>query len=203
MYLLIVLMIILCAGCTKSNDRLDKGRNMKKIGNMVTAGETIKDDSVFGENVIVFSPQDKKKNIQDKIDEIYKSQESNQFGDERYAILFKPGIYSKKLEVNVGFYTQVSGLGEKPTDTNVNKLWVNANWMDHNATCNFWRSVENFSINEFCMWANSQAVSMRRISSEADMLCDIVSHADSLAAGCLGEITLIAAFLFICAHNCA
>ncbi len=172
-YLLIVLMAILCVGCTKSNNRLDKGRNMKKVGNMVTAGETIKDDSVFGENVFVFSPQDKKKNIQDKIDEIYKSQESNQFGDERYAILFKPGIYSKKLEVNVGFYTQVSGLGEKPTDTNVNKLWVNANWMDHNATCNFWRSVENFSINEFCMWANSQAVSMRRISSEADMLlCD-------------------------------
>lgn len=78
-YLLIVLMAILCVGCTKSNNRLDKGRNMKKVGNMVTAGETIKDDSVFGENVFVFSPQDKKKNIQDKIDEIYKSQESNQF----------------------------------------------------------------------------------------------------------------------------
>ena len=38
--------------------------------------------------------------------------------------------------------------------------------MNHNATCNFWRGAENFSINEYCMWANSQAVSLRRINSE-------------------------------------
>lgn len=38
------------------------------------------------------------------------------------------------LSVNVGYYTQVSGLGVLPTDTNINKLWVNADWMYHNAT---------------------------------------------------------------------
>ena len=51
-----------------------------------------------------------------------------------------------------------------PTDTNINKLWVNADWMFHNATCNFWRSAENFSVNDYCMWANSQAVSLRRVN---------------------------------------
>ena len=65
---------------------------------------------------------------------------------------FKPGDYGTSLEINVGFYTQVLGLGILPTDTNINKLWVNADWMFHNATCNFWRSAENFSVNDYCMW---------------------------------------------------
>ena len=46
-----------------------------------------------------------------------------------------------------------------------NQLWVDAKWMGTNATCNFWRSAENFSINKYCMWANSQAVSLRRVNS--------------------------------------
>lgn len=96
---------------------------------------------------------------------MYKKQESNQFGDERYALLFKSGKYDKSLSVKVGFYTQVSGLGIEPTDTNINQLWVDAKWMGTNATCNFWRSAENFSINKYCMWANSQAVSLRRVNS--------------------------------------
>lgn len=95
-----------------------------------------------------FLPEDDKNEIQSKVDEIYKKQETNQFGKERYAILFKPGEYDTALSVNVGYYTQVSGLGVLPTDTNINKLWVNADWMYHNATCNFWRSAENFSVND-------------------------------------------------------
>lgn len=79
--------------------------------------------------------------------------------------MFKSGKYDKSLSVKVGFYTQVSGLGIEPTDTNINQLWVDAKWMGTNATCNFWRSAENFSINKYCMWANSQAVSLRRVNS--------------------------------------
>ena len=116
--------------------------------------------------MLIFSPKDDASDIQKKLDEIYNIQERNQFGDERYAIAFMPGDYGKSLQVNVGYYTQVLGLGVLPTDTNINKLWVDASWMNHNATCNFWRGAENFSINEYCMWANSQAVSLRRINSE-------------------------------------
>lgn len=127
-------------------------------------GEPVKDDSILGENTYVFSPEDDKDEIQEKVSQVFARQESNQFGDERYALLFKPGDYGNSLEINVGFYTQVSGLGILPTDTNLNKLWVNADWMSHNATCNFWRSAENFSVNDYCMWANSQAVSLRRVN---------------------------------------
>lgn len=133
-------------------------------------GDAVTDASVFGDNVFVFSPEDNVEDVQNKVDEIYKRQESNQFGSQRYALLFKPGEYDSSLEVNVGYYTQVSGLGVLPTDTNINKLWVNADWMRHNATCNFWRGAENFSVNEYCMWANSQAVSLRRMNFNDGMV---------------------------------
>lgn len=126
-------------------------------------GDIVTDSSVFGSNVFVFSPEDNIEEVQAKVDEVYGKQETNQFGRERYALLFQPGEYDESLAVNVGYYTQVAGLGIMPTDTNINKLWVNADWMYHNATCNFWRSAENFEVNEYCMWANSQAVSLRRM----------------------------------------
>lgn len=127
-------------------------------------GDAVTDKSVFGENVYVFSPEDDVNEVQDKIDEVYSTQERNQFGTERYAFLFMPGEYDKSININVGYYTTVAGLGILPTDTEIEKLWCNANWMNHNATCNFWRGAENFSVNQYTMWANSQAVSLRRMN---------------------------------------
>ena len=40
---------------------------------------------------------------------------NGQFSDNRYALLFKPGIHD--LYVNVGYYTHVMGLGSSPLDT--------------------------------------------------------------------------------------
>lgn len=157
----------LCVGCGNNSSGTPQGTTVEKDGNKivyVSDGEPVKDDSVFGENTYVFSPKDNVEDVQTKVKEVFKRQESNQFGDERYAILFKPGEYDTSLEVNVGFYTQAAGLGLIPTDTKIQKLWVDANWMGHNATCNFWRSAENFSANEMCMWATSQAVSLRRMN---------------------------------------
>ncbi len=61
----------------------------------------------FGPNVLVFDPSMTK--IQSQIDEVFRQQERSQFGPNRYALLFKPGKCD--LDVQVGFYTQVLGLG--------------------------------------------------------------------------------------------
>lgn len=169
--LLVAATTIILVGCTTNNQKEKSTEKQLKTGiqNVIeykSNGKAVKDKSVLGDNVLIFSPKDDASDIQKKLDEIYNIQERNQFGDERYAIAFMPGDYGKSLQVNVGYYTQVLGLGVLPTDTNINKLWVDASWMNHNATCNFWRGAENFSINEYCMWANSQAVSLRRINSE-------------------------------------
>ncbi|NED93048.1 coagulation factor 5/8 type domain-containing protein, partial [Streptomyces sp. SID11233] len=92
-------------------------------------------------NVKVFDPSTP--NIQGQVDSIFQQQESAQFGDGRYQLLFKPGTYNN-LNVQLGFYTSISGLGLKPDDTNFNgDVTVDAGWFNGNATQNFWRSAEN------------------------------------------------------------
>ncbi|KAI0816536.1 hypothetical protein GGR55DRAFT_240864 [Xylaria sp. FL0064] len=103
--------------------------------------------TIFGPNVYVFDPSMPMTAIQDKVTTIFQQMEANEFGAERYALLFKPGTY--KILFDVGFYTQVAGLGKNPDDVLIDGgVNVPAYWMPHrNATCNFWRTFENFAIN--------------------------------------------------------
>src|SRR6516162_10755586 len=64
----------------------------------------------FGPDVLIFDPS--MTNIQSRLDAISGQQERNQFGTNRYALLFKPGRYN--LDVRVGFYMQALGLGKSP-----------------------------------------------------------------------------------------
>ncbi|MCX4347000.1 MAG: sialidase [Lachnospiraceae bacterium] len=122
---------------------------------------------MFGENVYVFSPVDDAAQVQGILDRLWSAQEKNQFGWERYCVYFLPGEYDKDISVKVGYYMQVSGLGYLPDDTQIKTLNCDARWLggndNHNATCNFWRGVENLRVNSTVMWAVSQATFMRRM----------------------------------------
>ncbi len=122
-------------------------------------------DPDFGPNVMVFSPTDDAATIQSKCDAVFQKQESNQFGNDRNAIFFKPGTYPVK--VKIGFYTQVYGLGKFPDDTTLTGgFHCDAKWMGGNGTCNFWRGCENIALGDGSsnlMWAVSQAVPLRRV----------------------------------------
>ena len=124
-------------------------------------------ENPFGENVYVFSPKDDPLVVKKIIDDTWASQETNQFGDKRVTFFFMPGVYDKSIEMKVGFYTQAAGLGLLPTDTRIESLKCDARWLsddsNHNATCNFWRGVENITMNSDTLWAVSQATSMRRV----------------------------------------
>jgi hypothetical protein len=123
-------------------------------------------DPDFGPNVLVFDSSMPIADIQAKVSQVFGTQESNQFGTERYALLFKPGTY-QGLDVNVGFYTHVAGLGLSPDDVDIHGLvHVEADWMQGNATQNFWRSAENLSVTPTDgtnRWAVSQAAPLRRV----------------------------------------
>ncbi|WP_394428449.1 coagulation factor 5/8 type domain-containing protein [Streptomyces sp. SGAir0957] len=118
----------------------------------------------LGPNVIVFDPSTP--GIQSKLDEIFKQQESAQFGAGRYALLFKPGTYNG-LNAQLGFYTSIAGLGLSPDDTTINgDVTVDAGWFNGNATQNFWRSAENLAlvpVNGTNRWAVAQAAPFRRM----------------------------------------
>lgn len=64
----------------------------------------------------------------------------------RYALLFEPG--SHDLDVKVGFYTSVHGLGKTPSETLMSGVvsWDGSKNMNPGALQNFWRSAENFKI---------------------------------------------------------
>jgi len=119
----------------------------------------------FGPNVIVFDPSVSQATMQNQINSIYATQQNNQFGAQRNAILFKPGTYN--VNIPVGFYTSVQGLGALPDQVNItNQVHSDPVLPNNNATQNFWRGVENFSVTPpggGMQWAVSQAIPFRRM----------------------------------------
>jgi hypothetical protein len=133
----------------------------------------------LGPNTLVFDPSMPTSQIQAAVDAVAAQQVGNQFGDARYALLFKPGTYgsaTEPLNFQVGYYTEVAGLGQSPTDVTINGSIYVRNQCD-NGTCfalnNFWRSLSNLTINVTTpnfgcysgqFWAVSQAAPMRRVN---------------------------------------
>ncbi|WP_042391856.1 hypothetical protein [Streptacidiphilus carbonis] len=125
----------------------------------------------LGPNVLVFDPSMGDAAIQAQVDAVFNTQQSNQFGTERYALAFRPGTYN--VDVNVGFYTHVLGLGDSPDDVVINgHVTVDAQWLQGNGTQNFWRAAENLCIvppDGLERWAVAQAGPMRRAHIKGDM----------------------------------
>jgi hypothetical protein len=131
----------------------------------------------FGPNVKIFDPSMSTSQIKATLDAISTQQLSNQFGTERYALLFMPGTYGSPtdpLNVQLGYYEDVAGLGSTPNDVTINGTIdvYNQCFSDGcTALVNFWRSVSNLTIavagksgcqtGEF--WATSQAAPLRRV----------------------------------------
>ena len=140
-----------------------------------TGGPTPVAPPNFGSNVIFFDPSMSTASIQSQINNVYSIQQNNQFGSERYTLAFKPGNYSN-LDIPVGFYTQVIGLGASPDSVNISgNLHSDAYLSGNNATCNFWRGVENFSITPSSgtmQWAVAQATFLRRMHVRGNMRLD-------------------------------
>jgi hypothetical protein len=138
----------------------------------------------FGPNVMVFDPSMPVSQIQATVDAIHARQVDNEMGTDRYALLFKPGVYgtdANPLQIKVGYYTEVAGLGASPADVVINgKVEVYNRCLEGGGTSNcvalvnFWRTMSNLTIKvnslgqDGCrstanFWAVSQAASMRRV----------------------------------------
>jgi hypothetical protein len=133
----------------------------------------------FGPNVKIFDPSMPQSEIQATVDAIANQQVDDEMGTRRYALLFKPGTYGtpeNPLIFQVGYYTEVAGLGLSPGDVTINghvdvynRCLTPTNCI---ALVNFWRSLSNLTINVAGLsgcraagnfWAVSQAAPMRRV----------------------------------------
>ena len=126
----------------------------------------------LGPNVLVFDPSMPSAEIQREIDKVYSVEQHSEFGSARYALLFLPGKY--QVDVPVGFYTQVLGLGASPDAVEIDgNVHSDASLPKNNATCTFWRAAEGFSVKPSggtMQWAVSQAVPFRRMHVRGDMV---------------------------------
>ena len=122
--------------------------------------------ATFGPNVCVFNDTMAQTAIQADLDAISTLQVpiTSQFDTGRYAIFFEPGTYGSATDpliFQVGYYTEVAGLGYLPSNTTINGLIesfandcgnrpngnppVTQFWC--NSTTNFWRSLSNLTLN--------------------------------------------------------
>ncbi|HET9144238.1 hypothetical protein [Actinophytocola sp.] len=139
----------------------------------------------LGPNVTVFDPGMPVEQIQAVLDATHATQVDDEMGARRVAFLFKPGNYGTAehpLQLKVGYYTEIAGLGASPTDVVINgKIEVYNRCLEGGGTSNclalvnFWRTLSNLSLTidaagqDGCrasanFWAVSQAVSLRRLN---------------------------------------
>ena len=145
----------------------------------ITPVPTIQSGPVdFGPNVVIFDSSMSDTFIQDRLNLVFSQQQTNQFGDQRDALLFKPGTYA--VDANIGFNTQISGLGFSPDDVVINgAVRAEADWFGDNGTQNFWRIAENMKVvptGGTDRWAVSQAAPFRRMHIAGGLQLDPRYH---------------------------
>jgi len=172
----------------------------------------------FGANVCVFNDSMPRAEIQADLNAIATQQVpvASQFSGQRYAVFFQPGTYGSAADpliFQVGYYTQVAGLGAMPQDTVINGAidvfndLCTAGTGDCNADVNFWRSLSNVTLNvdlpssppayaptpgdpggAGCdnsaeMWAVSQAAPLRRDIINGNVVFQDYCASDDYASG--------------------
>ncbi len=169
-YLIGIIFISLLFGSTFAQNVDSKIQTESSTQNEWMEKYTVAD---FGENVFIFNQQMDMQQIQDLIDSLYHQlhSRSSEFGDKRIALLFAPGTYH--LDIKVGYYMSILGLGETPDDVLIIGSLISKGEKNGNVTCNFWRSVENITIEsqtgEMNIWGVSQASPMRRVHIKGDI----------------------------------
>jgi hypothetical protein len=131
--------------------------------------------SIFGKNVLVFDDSMNLDSIKLTLEALHEQQKYNEFGSERYALLFKAGSYD--LDVTVDYYVQALGLGRYPEDVTINgAVQSTSSTSDNKVTTMFWRGAENFKVipkdGEMIYWAVSQAAPYRRMHVAGDINFD-------------------------------
>ena len=157
----------------------------------------------LGPNVTVYSPDTPVDQIEAELDALADQQRDAEMSSVRHAVYFLPGQYGtadNPLQFDVGYYTEVAGLGASPTDVDINgsiEVYNRCLTADNCiALVNFWRTISNLSLqvnsldDDGCrasanFWAVSQAVSMRRLDiSGANLsLMDYCTAGPQFASG--------------------
>ncbi|MBN2658172.1 MAG: coagulation factor 5/8 type domain-containing protein [Spirochaetales bacterium] len=149
---------------------------MEKSDNRSTCipGEFL--SSTLGERVLIFDESMDQEMMENTINYLHEKMKHDEFSDERFAILLKPGTYN--LDLTIDYYMQAAGLGKGPGDViirgSVQSITTTQN---NNVTIMFWRAAENMTVepsdkDKPVIWAVSQAAPYRRMHIKGDLIFD-------------------------------
>ena len=157
-------------------------------GDIVVVGTYSQETALFGKNTYIYSPDDDPAKIKEELDAFYKKTDGTkegsqgrargEFTEERLAAFFKAGDYD--ININIGYYTALAGLGASPDDVTVTKISTDAPI----SLCNFWRTAENLAVNGDMLWSVSQATSLRRVHVKGNLS---LSGSGSTSGGFLAD----------------
>lgn len=158
------------------------------LGTVLTLILILKRSSAFPDNVYIFTQADAKNpdNIKNKIGSAFGTQggkvpvNNGQDSVYNFAFLFMPGTYT--VDIPIGYYTHVAGLGKSSDDVIINGGPMVSNGSEvysNGALNNFWRSCENMTVNPLSSsvflegstmtYAVSQASSLRSVNINGNL----------------------------------
>lgn len=180
-------------GATSKNSFQDTNPNPNKYENYYrVTRDTISiiislENHIFGDNIYFFDRKHEeastaKDEINSHFASIGKGGANGEWTTKRQAYYFKPNIDNQTYDeggqgsassssansIELGFYSHIGGLGKVPSDVKLGSIFTRPHLSGGaNATCTFWRSMENVTVMRDFAWTVSQSTSARRMLIES------------------------------------
>lgn len=172
---------------TDNKPNADKYENYYKITrNDITITVSL-EGQIFGKNMYFYDRKYEKaatarNEINSHFGAIGLSGSNGEWTTKRQAYYFKANVNGQTYDsggsgsassaaansIELGFYSHLGGLGKVPSDVKLGSIFTRPHLSGGaNATCTFWRSVENVAVMRDFAWTVSQSTSARRMLIES------------------------------------
>src|SRR6218665_1111953 len=145
------------------------------------------ENQIFGDNVYFYDRKYEKaetarNEINSQFSNVGLGGANGEWTTKRQAYYFKPNINGQTYDsggsgsassieansIELGFYSHIGGLGKVPSDVKLGSIFTRPHLSGGaNATCTFWRSMENVTVMRDFAWTVSQSTSARRMLLES------------------------------------
>ncbi|NBA88885.1 hypothetical protein GVN16_24125 [Emticicia sp. CRIBPO] len=172
---------------TDKKPNADKYENYYKISrNSITITLSL-ENQIFGNNMYFYDRKhEKAETARNEINSHFSttglSGANGEWTVKRQAYYFKANVDGQSYDpggsgsassaeanaIELGFYSHIGGLGKTPGDVKLGSVFTRPHLSGGaNATCTFWRSMENVSVMRDFAWTVSQSTSARRMLIES------------------------------------
>ncbi|SFD69834.1 pectate lyase family protein [Flavobacterium phragmitis] len=172
---------------TDSKPNKNKYENYYKVTrNDVTVIISL-ENQIFGDNMYFYDRKYEKaetarNDINAQFETIGLGGANGEWTTKRQAYYFKPNVNGQTYDsggsgsassaesnsIELGFYSHIGGLGKVPSAVKLGSVFTRPHLSDGaNATCTFWRSMENITVMRDFAWTVSQSTSARRMLLES------------------------------------